>query len=240
MLMAVEMWMKRDHEAEWKRWTSWLETVAKRVTAVNGVTTSVVQPIGLSNRMPSLRVLWDKKAFGVTGEALVKTLWDTDPRIGMFPARGEKDPAQTGVQVNPYMMAAGDEKVVADRLYAILSEAAGKAAETPAPAAAAGDVSGQWNVRIDYAAGNSTHALSLRQRGNEIDGSHKGDFVTRDVTGTIDGDNVRLRSAYSEGGDGLNYTFTGKVSGDEMSGALDLGEYLSARWTATRRGTRRG
>jgi len=46
--------------------------------------------------------------------------------------------------------------------------------------------------------------------------------------------------AYSEGGDGLNYTFTGKVSGDEMSGALDLGEYLGAKWTATRRGTRRG
>ena len=24
MLMAVEMWMKRDHDAEWAKWTSWL------------------------------------------------------------------------------------------------------------------------------------------------------------------------------------------------------------------------
>src|SRR5262245_49001078 len=60
MLMAVEMWVKRDHDAEWKRWTSWLELVAKRVSGIDGVSTTIVQPRGLSNRMPSLRVLWDR------------------------------------------------------------------------------------------------------------------------------------------------------------------------------------
>ena len=30
MLMAVEMWVKRDHDAEWKRWTSWLDHIAQR------------------------------------------------------------------------------------------------------------------------------------------------------------------------------------------------------------------
>src|SRR5258707_11640728 len=54
MLMAVEMWMKRDHDAEWKAWTSWLELVGKRVSAIDGVTTNIVQPKGPSNRMPSL------------------------------------------------------------------------------------------------------------------------------------------------------------------------------------------
>src|SRR5438477_4125284 len=51
MLMAVGMWMKRDHDAEWKLWTSWLDSVARRVSAIDGVSTSIVQPIGLSNRM---------------------------------------------------------------------------------------------------------------------------------------------------------------------------------------------
>jgi hypothetical protein len=103
------------------------------------------------------------------------------------------------------------------------------------------DLSGQWDVRIEYAAGASTHALNLRQRGNEIDGAHRGDFVSRDVTGTIDGDTVRIRSAYDESnGDALNYTFNGKVTGDEMGGSLDMGEYLRAQWTAKRRGPRRG
>ncbi len=35
-------------------------------------------------------------------------------------------------------------------------------------------------------------------------------------------------------GDSLNYRFSGKVSGDSMSGSLDLGEYLTATWTAKR------
>ncbi|MFI5008510.1 MAG: aminotransferase class V-fold PLP-dependent enzyme, partial [Solirubrobacterales bacterium] len=29
MLMAVEMWMKRDHDAEWKAWVSWLDTITR-------------------------------------------------------------------------------------------------------------------------------------------------------------------------------------------------------------------
>lgn len=239
MLMAVEMWMRRDHDAEWKRWTSWLEHVAKRVSAIDGITTAIVQPRGLSNRMPSLRVFWDRKRFGITGEVAIRTLFDTDPRVGVFAARNETNPAQTGVTVNPYMMAPGEEKIVADRLHALLSNP--KQEEAPAPATPAADLSGQWDVRIEYSAGSSSHTLNLRQRGNDVDGAHRGDFVSRDVTGTIDGDGVRIRSSYTEqNGDALNYTFTGKVAGDEMSGALDMGEYLSGQWTARRRASRRG
>src|SRR5216684_5509493 len=162
MLMAVEMWMKRDHDAEWKRWTSWLDSVDRRVSTIDGVTTNVVPPRGLSNRMPSLRVLWDRKRFGLPGEAVVKTLFDTDPRVGVFPARGDSEPALTGVSVHPYMMAPGDEKVVGDRLYAILTAAQGKPAADPPPAAPAADLSGQWDVHVEYAAGASDHGLSLR------------------------------------------------------------------------------
>ena len=36
MLMAVEMWVKRDHDAEWKRWTGWLDHIAQRVSAIAG------------------------------------------------------------------------------------------------------------------------------------------------------------------------------------------------------------
>ena len=86
------------------------------------------------------------------------------------------------------------------------------------------------------------HALQLRQRGNEIDGAHQGDFVTRELTGEMDGDTVRLRSFIGEAsGDALSFVFGGKLVGDELSGTLDMGEYLGATWTAKRRaGRRRG
>ena len=125
MLMAVEMWMKRDHDAEWKHaGRPGSITWRKRVSAIAGVTTTVVQPEGLSNRMPSLRVYWDRKKFGLAGDAVARTLFEGTPRVGVFPARHDEDPALTGVTVNPYMMAPGDEKIVADRLYALLSQPA--------------------------------------------------------------------------------------------------------------------
>jgi uncharacterized pyridoxal phosphate-dependent enzyme len=244
MLMAVEMWVKRDHEAEWKRWHAWLDHIAQRVSKVAGVTTSVSQPNGLSNRTPSLRILWDQQQLGLSSDAVVRALNDGEPRITLVPARGGgAQPGLTGVSVTPYMMAAGEERIVADRLHAVLSKPPAAASSTAATAsAAAADLSGQWTVRVQYAAGVSTHTLLLSQKGNDLGGFHQGEFMTREISGALEGENVRIRSAFGEQhGDSVNMTFSGKVTGDQMSGAVDMGEYLGATWTATRRAAgRRG
>ena len=133
------------------------------------------------------------------------------------------------------MMAAGDERTVADRLVAVLSKPPAQN-DTATPAAPAADITGQWNVKIQYAAAASNHTLHITQKGNDLGGFHQGEFNTREITGTIDGDAIRIRSAYGEQhGDSINLTFSGKVTGDQMSGALDMGEYLGATWTAARR-----
>ena len=241
MLAAVEAWVKRDHDAEWKRWTGWLEHIAQKVKTIDGVTTEITQPEGLSNKTPSLRVRWDRAKLGVGGDVVLRTLLEGEPRITMAGGGGGSDPALTGVSINPYMMAAGDETVVANALHAVLTKPPAMPVKSPAPPAA--DVSGAWDVRIQFAAMTSTHTLQLRQRGAEIEGAHKGDFVTRDLVGAIDGAAVRFRSFVGEEtGDALGFAFTGTLAGDEMSGALDMGEYLGATWTATRRaaGRRRG
>ena len=63
-----------------------------------GVTTSVAQPVGLSNRTPSLDVRWDAKQIGIDGPAVARHLFDTDPRGALFPADA-KAGAGTGVSV---------------------------------------------------------------------------------------------------------------------------------------------
>jgi L-seryl-tRNA(Ser) seleniumtransferase len=233
MLAAVEAWTKRDYDAEIRTWQSWVDAIAKRVSAVDGVRTSVTPPEDLSNRMPVLQIRWDPSKLGTTGEAVAKLLFESEPRISLFPARGRTGAGETGLTIGPYMMAPGDEKVVAERLFAVLSSP--PRVEEKAPGAPAGDVSGTWDVRIQYAASASTHRLDVRQRGNDLDGTHQGDFVSRDLRGTIDGDAVRIRSSW-EHGDSLHYTFTGRLTGDEMAGDVSLGEYLDARFTAKRRG----
>ena len=234
MLTAVEMWVKRDHDGEWKQWVSWLDHISRRLTAISGVTTTVTQPGGLSNRTPTLRVWWDQEKFGVSGETVARTLLESEPRIALVAGRRPGPPVETGISVTPYMMSAGDELIIADRLHALLSGRSVRepSAVTGAPAV---DLAGRWNVRIEYAAGSSMHVFHLRQAGNDVAGTHQGDFVARDVTGTVSGNDVRLRSNYGgQTGDSLSFTFAGKASRDDMSGDLDMGEYLGGRWTAKR------
>src|SRR5687768_3974552 len=95
MLTAVEMWVKRDHEAEWKRWTSSLEHIAERLSSVDGIATAIAQPAGLSNRTPSLRVTWNRQVLGLSGDEVVRTLFESEPRIAMAAAGGGGDPSRT-------------------------------------------------------------------------------------------------------------------------------------------------
>jgi L-seryl-tRNA(Ser) seleniumtransferase len=197
------------------------------------VTAAVTPPEGLSNRMPTLQIRWPTGRIAVTGEAVARQLFETTPRVSLFPARGSLAPGETGLSIGPYMMAPGDEKIVAERIVAALRGAVPVAAKPLATPSV--DLTGSWEVRIEYAASSSTHALHLRQRGNELDGVHQGDFVSREANGTIDGDAVRIRSEYPEShGDALNFSFTGRVSGESMAGELDMGEYLKARFSARR------
>ncbi|MDP7672050.1 MAG: hypothetical protein QGF21_08905 [Vicinamibacterales bacterium] len=243
MLMAVEMWMRRDHDAEWAEWTRWLDEIADRVNAIDGVRTTVDQPRGLSNRTPSLRVLWDRDRLGVSGARVADALFEAEPRIALSARR---DPAtrqprsvsddvdETGVSITPYMLSPGDATIVADRLHAHLTNPVREAPVSPAAPAA--DLTGEWTAEIEFAAGRSTHALYLHQQGGAITGSHQGDFVTRDLRGSLEGTALRLRSARGEEyGDALTFTFSGTVMEDRISGSLDMGEYLGATWTATRK-----
>ena len=231
MLAAVEAWTKRDYEAEIRVWAAWLDTIARRLAPIAGVSTSVTPVEGLSNRMPLLQIRWDPGKLGTTGEAVANLLFESEPRISLFPARGKPEGNETGLTIGPYMMAPGDDKVVAERLFAVLSKPP-RVEEKP-KASPTADLTGTWDVRIEYAASVSTHRLDVRQRGHDLDGTHQGDFESRDLRGTIDGDVVRIRSSW-EHGDSLNYTFSGRVSGDGMTGEVNLGEYLDARFSAKR------
>ena len=88
MLMAVEMWVKRDHDAEWKRWTGWLDHIAQRVSTIAGVTTTVVAAQRL---VESHAVAADSMGSAEARHhrrAVVRALLDGDPRIATAAAGG--------------------------------------------------------------------------------------------------------------------------------------------------------
>jgi L-seryl-tRNA(Ser) seleniumtransferase len=193
----------------------------------------------LSNRSPRVVIRWTMSQLGMTGAQVSDQLDKGEPRIALGGGGGGRSdlPGDTGVSVTSAMMSPGDEKIVAQRLFDVLSQK--RTLEPIAePAAAAANVSGRWEVDIKYAASQATHTLHLVQTGNRLEGLHQGNFLTRDITGTINGDAVTLASVVTERhGDALTYRFSGKVgSGPTIAGTLDMGEYLSATWTARKRG----
>jgi L-seryl-tRNA(Ser) seleniumtransferase len=81
----------------------------------------------------------------------------------------------------------------------------------------------------------------VKQQGNQLAGTHQGDFVSRDFSGSISGNDVRIASNVGEEhGAALSFRFSGKLNGDSMSGDLDMGEYLAAKWSAKRHTFGRG
>jgi L-seryl-tRNA(Ser) seleniumtransferase len=239
MLAAVESWVTRDHDAEWKQWVARCDYIADRVSTIPGVTAAVQREPGpsLSNRSPRVTLRWDSRKLGISGPDAADLLDKGEPRIllgGGGGTQGTDVQGDTGLSITSAMMASGDEKIVAQRILQVLS-AKHSFEQVDAPAPAVTNLSGRWEVQIQYAASTAIHKLHLQQNGNRLEGTHQGDFLARDVSGTISGDVVTLASHVSERhGDALSYRFSGKVNGETLSGPLDMGEYLAASWTAQR------
>jgi D-glucosaminate-6-phosphate ammonia-lyase len=234
MLAAVELWVKRDHKAEWAMWESWLHEIATSVERVPGVTTSVRQPSAdLSNRTPELVIQWDPAKLGASGQDIFKHLLETEPRINL--ARSSAN----SVAVVPYQMQAGDEKVVADRLHAVLAKPP-KSDPPPTPAAPSIHVAGVWELQLDFVYGSARHRLVFEQEGARLTGSHEGEFASGDLTGTVAGNRVRFQSSLPTEGQRVSFQFDGAEQGSKLAGTVALGEYGEASWTAERHNYRSG
>ncbi|WP_306549940.1 aminotransferase class V-fold PLP-dependent enzyme [Daejeonella sp.] len=233
MVAAVEDWLERDHDGEWKRWLSWLEVIAKKVNQINGISTKVVEPINLNNKYPVLHIIWDPEKFYVTGYEIAEEVGRNKPRIALG-NRDEPD-GTSSIQITPGHMQAGEEKIVADRLFEVLSKKRSPKSEMKTPTT---NLSGRWDVEVHYALSASQHSFTIEQDGNWIQGTHKGDFDTKNMVGTIDGDEVKIKSTIPIVGNIIIYLFAGKVSADTISGDIHMGEYLTAKFIAKRNKTK--
>ena len=234
MLAAVEMWKKRDYEAETRQWQNWLEQISTSVKRVDGVTTRIEPPEGLSNKTPVLRIEWDGNRLGITGQEVSKVLLDTEPRIVLGGSRGSRpDDMASSVSITPYMMMPGNYKVVADRLYTLLSKPP-KFQNPPRPEGEPVSVAGQWQAKLDFDRGSAIHTLVFEQDGGKLVGTHHGEYVSGDLSGTVAGNQLHFRSSQKIQGTRLFFEFTGTVENDKMGGEVNLGEYGAARWSAQR------
>jgi uncharacterized pyridoxal phosphate-dependent enzyme len=236
MVAAVEAWINTDHAVKERGWTAMLETILRRVSAINGVTGTITPPRGINNRNINLRISWNPEVLNIMGTDIANELYSTKPRISLS-GSGVDNTGMTSVSIGAKNLQPGEERIIADRLFEILSRRNERQpVRVIEPAAVR--LSGRWDVDIDFYSGRGRHTFFIEQNGNTLIGSHQGEFTTRNMTGIIDGNNIRLSSSERHQGfqmeHNIQFNFTGTATNDTMEGNIAMGEYLAAKFTARR------
>ncbi|HTQ53555.1 MAG TPA: aminotransferase class V-fold PLP-dependent enzyme [Bryobacteraceae bacterium] len=233
MLAAVEMWVKRDQNAEWKQWQGWLDTIARQATQVPGVTSEILQPEDLSNHAPRLRLSWDAARLGITGSEAEEILLHGQPRIAVNDGSGtRRDHRPSSLTIMPYMMMPGDDKIAAAAIHKLLASPPHISVPEPEPPGV--NVAGDWVADLTFVSGSSRHHFTIDQHEGRLSGTHHGDILSGQLTGGVEGRRVAMHSSQRIEGATLHYQFSGDVSGNRMEGVVQLGEYGQAKWSAQR------
>ncbi len=96
------------------------------------------------------------------------------------------------------------------------------------------NIAGTWTLTLFTDLGTTEATMTFEQEGDELTAtlvSEQGELV---LVGTITGDDIELIGEIDAQGQVLVLTFTGKVDGSTMKGALDFGGFGGGDWSAVK------
>jgi L-seryl-tRNA(Ser) seleniumtransferase len=120
LLVAVEEYVRRDHEADIRLWRGFMESVAKDLRGISTVTAEVYVPGPGGHPVPYLRVQWDQNRLNLKYADCVQQLRDGDPSI-------EVNAGDDGLSLASYNLYPSEERIVGFRLRGILRQTARRA-----------------------------------------------------------------------------------------------------------------
>jgi len=115
MMVALEHYLARDHEADWKRWEEWVERINRSVRNVPSVETEEYVP-PVANHVPHLRIRWDEERVKITPEEAREKLRFGHPSIETFGGRNSLD-------ISVFMLQPEEVGIVGRRVKEVLEEA---------------------------------------------------------------------------------------------------------------------
>jgi uncharacterized pyridoxal phosphate-dependent enzyme len=115
MYAALEKFISIDHDAEFKMWEKQIAFIEAAAKKVNGTITTVSVP-AIANVTPTLNLAWDKNIIKMTREEFQDKLRKGDPSIEVIGGKEES------VNITAWMLKPGQEKIVASRIYEVLTK----------------------------------------------------------------------------------------------------------------------
>ena len=115
MLAALELYLQKDHKAEWAMWEAQIKLISDSALEIKGVETEIHVP-KYANHVPSLRIRWNQNLVKITPNEVRDQLKNGHPSIQTV---GDN----STVGITTWMMVPGQERIVAKRINEILSSA---------------------------------------------------------------------------------------------------------------------
>ena len=112
MLAALELYLARDHKAEWKMWEEQINLISNSVKSIDGVQTIIHVPPH-ANHVPSLKIRWNENKVKITPNKVREKLRNGTPSIETVGNKNE-------IGITTWMMVPGQEKIVAKKIQKIL------------------------------------------------------------------------------------------------------------------------
>ena len=112
MLAALELYLSKDHQAEWKMWEDQIDLISESAKSISGVETTIHVPPH-ANHVPSLKIRWDQSKVNISPDNLRKILREGSPSIETVGNKNE-------IGITTWMMVPGQEKIVAKKIKKIL------------------------------------------------------------------------------------------------------------------------
>ena len=113
MYVAVESFLARDHEADWKEWERRVEFIGDEVSKVAGVTTEMFAP-PLHYHVPHLRIRLNETAVKIRPREVRRQLREGEPSIELRSSPDDR------LELGVWMLRPGEERIVADRIRELL------------------------------------------------------------------------------------------------------------------------
>jgi L-seryl-tRNA(Ser) seleniumtransferase len=117
MMIAVERFVKMDHDAQWKEWERRAKKIMDSVSGIKSVKTEIQIP-PIANHVPHIHITWDQSQVKMTPREVVKALREGTPSIEVTPSPEDR------VIVAVWMLEAGEADIVARRIREVLKAAA--------------------------------------------------------------------------------------------------------------------
>jgi L-seryl-tRNA(Ser) seleniumtransferase len=217
VLAALEYWFEeRDSAAERTRWDDDCATIAARVAEIPGVSSEIVAPAGV-DRVPRLKIVWDRERYPLDGLALRQRVLDGEPRVML----DDNSASENAIAVDPFQLQPGEAQQVGDAVVAALLVSA-QAEQVPARAPSL-TLAGNWELQLDLQHGARVHRLNLEQRGAALSGHQRSAQFDGPIAGAIDGDVVRFSFGGRYEASNISFHFEGRVGDGAMSGTVELG-----------------